>query len=100
MKFKQLFVSGLATALFAAAGLLPGLAQAQTKLRIQSAFPQSSLIWESGKFWADRVNAMSGGKLVVEILPPGAVVPPFEILDATSKRVIDGARSDACGEVH
>jgi len=93
MKFKQLFVSGLATALFAAAGLLPGLAQAQTKLRIQSAFPQSSLIWESGKFWADRVNAMSGGKLVVEILPPGAVVPPFEILDATSKRVIDGGHS-------
>ena len=93
MKFKQLFVSGLATALFAAAGSLPGLAQAQTKLRIQSAFPQSSLIWESGKFWADRVNAMSGGKLVVEILPPGAVVPPFEILDATSKRVIDGGHS-------
>ena len=37
----------------------PGAASAQTKLRIQSTFPQSSLIWESGKFWADRVPAIA-----------------------------------------
>lgn len=93
MKLRQFLTTGLAAAALLAAGLAPGLASAQTKLRIQSTFPQSSLIWESGKFWADRVNAMAGGKLVVEMLPPGAVVPPFESLDAVSKKVVDGAHS-------
>ena len=93
MKLRRMILGGLSAAVVLAAGLAPGAASAQTKLRIQSAFPQSSLIWESGKFWAERVNAMAGGRLVVEMLPPGAVVPPFEILDAVSKRVVEGGHS-------
>lgn len=93
MKLIQSLHSGLAAAVLLALSLAPTAADAQTKLRIQSAFPQSSLIWENGKFWAERVNAMGGGRLTVEMLPPGAVVPPFEILDAVSKKVVDGGHS-------
>lgn len=93
MKVRQFLQTGLAAAVLLAAGFAPGVASAQTKLRIQSTFPQSSLFYENSKFFGERVNAMSGGKLVIEMLPPGAVVPAFESLDAVSKKVIDGAHS-------
>ncbi len=68
---------------------------AQTKLRFQSAFPASSLVFENGKYFTERVKAMTGGKLQIEILPPGAVVAPFEALDAVHKGVVDGAHAAA-----
>jgi TRAP-type mannitol/chloroaromatic compound transport system substrate-binding protein len=68
---------------------------AQTKLRFQSAFPPSSLLFENGKYFSERVKAMTGGKLQIEILPPGAVVAPFEALDAVHKGVVDGAHAAA-----
>ena len=42
-------------------------------------------------FFAERVDKLTGGNLKIEALPGGAVVPPFEILDAAHKKVIDGA---------
>ena len=33
---------------------------------------------------------MTGGDLKIEVLPAGAVVPPFQLLDAVSKGVLDG----------
>jgi TRAP-type mannitol/chloroaromatic compound transport system substrate-binding protein len=69
------------------------LAQAPTKLRFQAAFPASSLMYENSKFFTDRVKALSGGRLQIEMLPPGAVVPPFEVLDAVHKGVIDGGHT-------
>ena len=73
----------------------PVLAQAPTKLRFQAAFPPSSLTFENFKFWAERVKALSGGRLLIETLPPGAVVPAFEVLDAVHKGVIDGGHTAA-----
>jgi TRAP-type mannitol/chloroaromatic compound transport system substrate-binding protein len=68
-------------------------AQTHQKLRIQSAFPPSSMTAENAKFWADRVKAMSGGRLEIELLASGAVVPPFEVLDAVHKKVLDGGHT-------
>jgi TRAP-type mannitol/chloroaromatic compound transport system substrate-binding protein len=85
-------VTALSLALAAAQ---PASAQAPTKLRFQAAFPASSLIFENFKFWAERVKAMSGGRLQIETLPPGAVVPAFEVLDAVHKGVIDGGHTAA-----
>ena len=64
-----------------------------TKLRFQGAFPTSSLFFENSKYFAERVKAMSGGRLQIEMLPPGAVVPAFEVLDAVHKGVIDGGHT-------
>ncbi len=77
------------------AALLAAPAAAQTKLRFQSVFPPSGYIFENAKYFADRVKALSGGRLLIDILPPGSVVPPFEVLDAVHKGVLDGAHSAA-----
>jgi len=37
-----------------------------------------------------RINDMTGGDLKIEVLPAGAVVPAFQLLDAVSKGVLDG----------
>jgi TRAP-type mannitol/chloroaromatic compound transport system substrate-binding protein len=72
---------------------LTASAQSLTKLRFESTFPASGYIFESSKYFAERVKAMSGGRLQVEMLPPGALVPPFEVLDAVHKGVLDGGHT-------
>ena len=67
------------------------LAQQPRTLKIQSAVPPSSTTQDALRFFADRVDKLTGGNLKIEALPGGAVVPPFEILDAAHKKVIDGA---------
>ncbi len=88
-----------ATALGLAAASIPAIAQtpasAPMKLRFSSAFPQSTNIYESYRLWAERVKMLSGGRLDIEISPPGAIVPAFEVLDATHKGVLDGSHSGA-----
>src|SRR5687767_15985500 len=69
----------------------PALAQQPRVLKMQSAVPQASTTQDAFKFFADRVDKLTGGQLKIEALPGGAIVPPFEILDATHKKVIDGA---------
>jgi len=88
-------VVAVVAVLFALATAQLACAQAPTKLRFQAAFPPSSLTFENFKFWAERVKALSGGRLVIETLPPGAVVPAFEVLDAVHKGVIDGGHTAA-----
>jgi TRAP-type mannitol/chloroaromatic compound transport system substrate-binding protein len=43
--------------------------------------------------YVKRVNEMAGGRLRIDYLVAGAVVKPFEVMDATSKGVIDGCHS-------
>jgi len=40
--------------------------------------------------FASKVNAMSGKELKIEVLPAGAVVKAFDLLDAVSKGTLDG----------
>jgi TRAP-type mannitol/chloroaromatic compound transport system substrate-binding protein len=74
-----------------AAGAGPLLAQQSRTLKVQSAVPPSSTAQDALKFFAERVDKLTGGQLKIESLPGGAIVPPFEILDAAHKKVIDGA---------
>jgi TRAP-type mannitol/chloroaromatic compound transport system substrate-binding protein len=43
--------------------------------------------------FSERVEKLSGGRIKVEHLPDGAVVGAFEVLDATSRGIIDGAHT-------
>ena len=70
-------------------------AQAQQKLRFQSVLPSSTLMFQNAKFWAEKVRTMSGGRLEIEILPAGSIVPAFEVLDAVHKKVLDGGHTAA-----
>lgn len=91
MKFPRFFTSSCCAALLALATALPAVSQAQTKLRIQSAFPAKGTFADGASLWAERVNALSGGRLVIELLATGSVVPAFETLEAVHKKVLDGA---------
>ena len=95
MKLSQLFAAGLIAVGLMPIAISPAAAQTVTKLRVQSTFPAFSLIFESSIFWAERVKAMSGGRLVIDMLPAGSIVPPFEVLDAVHKGVIDAGHSSA-----
>jgi TRAP-type mannitol/chloroaromatic compound transport system substrate-binding protein len=66
-------------------------AQQPRVLKMQSAVPPSSTAQDAFKFFVERVDKLTAGQLKIEALPGGAIVPPFEILDATHKKVIDGA---------
>jgi TRAP-type mannitol/chloroaromatic compound transport system substrate-binding protein len=64
-------------------------ATAPLLLKGQSSHPASANLHLIFKLWAETVEKMSGGRLKVEALPGGAIVPPFEVFDATSKGVLD-----------
>ena len=76
-----------------AAGALsaPMVSQAQTtSLRFQSTWPAKDIFHEYANDFAKKVNDMAGTRLKIEVLPAGAVVPAFQLLDAVSKGTLDG----------
>src|SRR5690606_6893287 len=48
---------------------------------------------EMAQEYVTRVNEMSGGRLRIDHLLAGAVVKPFEVMDAVSKGVLDGGHT-------
>jgi TRAP-type mannitol/chloroaromatic compound transport system substrate-binding protein len=81
-----------AVALAAVAAMSAG-AQAQTSLKMQATWPASLTLYENFTYFADRVQKVSGGQLKIDAMPAGQVVPAFEVLDATHKKVLDGAHA-------
>jgi TRAP-type mannitol/chloroaromatic compound transport system substrate-binding protein len=65
-------------------------AQGPTSMRFQSTWPQKDIFHEYALDFAKKVNEMTGGDLKIEVLPAGAVVPAFGLLDAVSKGTLDG----------
>ena len=59
-------------------------------MRWQSTWPSKDIFHEYALDYAKKVNDMTGGDLKIEVLPAGAVVPAFGLLDAVSKGVLDG----------
>src|SRR6185503_16848713 len=78
----------------AAAAAFSGTLQAQqVNLKMQATWPASLTLYENFTYFVERVGKMTGGQLKIEAMPAGQVVPPFEVLDATNKKVIDGAHT-------
>ena len=65
-------------------------AQGPITMRWQSTWPTKDIFHEYALDFAKRVNDMTGGDLKIEVLPAGAVVPAFNLLDAVSKGTLDG----------
>ncbi len=72
----------------AAAVALPAKAQQQgpITMRWQSTWPAKDIFHEYAQDFAKKVNDMTGGDLRIEVLPAGAVVPAFGLLDAVVAR--------------
>ena len=82
-------LAAIAASLFVAAG-----AHAQSvNLKMQATWPASLTLYEQFQFFVERVGKLSNGTLKIEAMPAGQVVPAFEVLDATHKKVIDGSHA-------
>ena len=82
----------LAAGAGAAAVAAPSVVSAQgpISMRFQSTWPSKDIFHEYALDFGKKVNDMTGGDLKIEVLPAGAVVPAFQLLDAVSKGVLDG----------
>ncbi len=73
------------------AAAFPMISTAQTTaLRFQSTWPAKDIFHEYANDFAKKVNDMAGGRLKIEVLPAGAVVPAFQLLEAVAKGTLDG----------
>jgi len=59
-------------------------------MRFQSTWPSKDIFTKYALDYAKTVNDMTGGDLKIEVLPAGAVVPAFGLIDAVSKGTLDG----------
>jgi TRAP-type mannitol/chloroaromatic compound transport system substrate-binding protein len=88
---RRKFLGGAAMAT-AATVAAPSIVSAQgpVSMRWQSTWPSKDIFHEFALDYAKKVNDMTGGDLKIEVLPAGAVVPAFGLLDAVSKGTLDG----------
>jgi TRAP-type mannitol/chloroaromatic compound transport system substrate-binding protein len=66
------------------------VAQSPISFRWQSTWPAKDIFHEYANDFAKRVNDMSAGRLKIDVLPAGAVVKAFDLIDAVSKGTLDG----------
>ncbi|GHD51388.1 C4-dicarboxylate ABC transporter [Thalassobaculum fulvum] len=78
-----------------AAGVLaaPAIAQSPVVVKMQTSWPASDIWMDFARQYVDRVEQMSGGRLKVDLLPSGAVVAAFQVLDAVNDGVLDAAHT-------
>jgi TRAP-type mannitol/chloroaromatic compound transport system substrate-binding protein len=90
---RRKFLTGASAATAGAAiTAFPMIAKAQgpVTMRWQSTWPAKDIFHEYALDFAKKVNDMTAGELRIEVLPAGAVVPAFGLLDAVSKGTLDG----------
>src|SRR6476660_3013507 len=88
---RRKFLSGAAVAGVATIAA-PTVAKAQgpISMRWQSTWPSKDIFHEYALDYAKKVNDMTGGDLKIDVLPAGAVVPAFGLIEAVSKGTLDG----------
>ncbi|MCS0496002.1 TRAP transporter substrate-binding protein [Ancylobacter mangrovi] len=69
------------------------LAQAPVVVKMQTSWPASDIWMEFARQYVVAVEEMSGGRLKIDLLPAGAVVGAFQVLDGVNDGVIDAAHS-------
>ena len=63
----------------------------QTKILIASSYPAMSTFNYQAEFIAKKVYMLTEGEVNMEIKPSGALVPAFQVLDATASGAVGGA---------
>jgi TRAP-type mannitol/chloroaromatic compound transport system substrate-binding protein len=75
----------------AVAAAAPMVSSAQTvTFRFQSTWPARDIFHEYANDFAKKINDMAGNRLRIEVLPAGAVVPAFQLLEGVAKGTLDG----------
>ena len=71
----------------------PMIARGQTGpivLKMQSTWPTKDIFHDIFVAWGKKVEEMAGGRLKIDILPSGSVVPAFSLIDAIHSGTLDG----------
>jgi len=87
---------GAAVGTVAAAGTFAApavIGQAPLVVKMQTSWPASDIWMDFARQYTERVEAMSGGRLKIDLLPAGAVVAAFQVIDACNDGIIDAAHS-------
>ena len=71
----------------------PATAQAPIRWKVQSAWPPTSIVQDAAKLLVETIEKSAGGRLKMELLPAGAIVPAFEIQDAVNRGVLDAGHT-------
>jgi TRAP-type mannitol/chloroaromatic compound transport system substrate-binding protein len=88
---RKFLAAGAGAAALAAPMIAKGqAATGPTSMRWQSTWPAKDIFHEYALDFAKKVNDMTGGELKIEVLPAGAVVPAFGLLEAVTKGTLDG----------
>lgn len=89
---RRKFLKGGAVAAGATAATVafPQVSRAQTATwKYQSTWPTKDIFHEMAVDYATKVNEMSGGRLKLDVLAAGAVVPAFQMADAVHSGILD-----------
>ena len=65
-------------------------AQSTITFKMQSTWPTKDIFHEVFVDWGKKVEEMAGGRLKIDILPSGAVVPAFQLIEAVHQGTLDG----------
>lgn len=88
--------AGMAGAAAVATVAMPQVSRAQTvTLKYQSTWPTKDIFHEMAGDYATRVNELSGGRLKLDVLAAGSVVPAFGMQDAVHSGVLDAGHGVA-----
>jgi TRAP-type mannitol/chloroaromatic compound transport system substrate-binding protein len=69
------------------------LAQAPIVVKMQTSWPASDIWMDFAREYTTRVEEMSNGRLKVDLLPAGAVVAAFQVMDGVNDGVLDAAHT-------
>ena len=69
------------------------VAQSPIVLKMQGSWGAKDIFNEMAEEYVKRVNEMAGGRLRIDYLVAGAVVKPFEVMDAVAKGVLDAGHT-------
>ncbi len=93
---RRKFLKGAAATATGTAALgFPMIAKSQSPIviKMQGSWGAKDIFNEMAEEFVKRVNEMAGGRLRVDYLVAGAVVKPFEVMDAVSKGVLDAGHT-------
>ncbi len=71
------------------------LAQSPVTVKMQTSWPASDIWMDMARQYTERVEKMSAGRLKIDLLPAGAVVGAFQVMDAVNDGVLDAAHTVA-----
>jgi TRAP-type mannitol/chloroaromatic compound transport system substrate-binding protein len=69
------------------------LAQSPVVVKMQTSWTASDIFRDMAVQYVERVHAMSGGRIQIDLLDGGAVVGPFQVLDGVNDGVLDAAHT-------